>query len=372
MGREEEPVGIREEDVMRYTGQAFCYIAFDELTQLPTPFAWNYMRSRLRSTDPTLPLFQRATTNPTGPGMGWVKRMFVDPAPAGEAFDATDIDTGQTLRYPQGHAKEGQPLFQRRFIPAKLSDNPYLAEGGQYEANLLALPEAQRRQFLEGDWTITDGAAFGEFRMATHTCKPFEIPRDWMRFRSCDFGYSSFSAVHWYAVDPAYGTLYVYRELYLAKHTAKDLGHAVLEAEKGEEIQYGVLDSSTWHQRGTLGPSIAEEIISTGCRWRPSDRSAGSRVAGKNQLHQRLRVDEVTELPGIIFFDTCRQIIADLPVIPSDPKGSDDIDPRYASDHAYDSIRYGIMSRPRARSPFDFGDGPPKPSYRPADAVFGY
>ena len=113
-------------------------------------------------------------------------------------------------------------------------------------------------------------------------------------------------------------------------------------------------------------------MISEGCRWRPSDRSAGARVAGKNRLHELLKVDEDVELPGILFFNTCRQIIADLPVIPSDPKGSDDIDPRYASDHAYDSIRYGIMSRPRGLSPFDLGQGVPQNKWQPADSVFGH
>ncbi len=47
--------------------------------------------------------------------------MFIDPAPAGKSFAATDIDTGDTLQYPAGHEKEGQPLFQRRrFIPPAL------------------------------------------------------------------------------------------------------------------------------------------------------------------------------------------------------------------------------------------------------------
>ena len=31
----------RDSDVMRYQGQAFNYVAFDELTQWSTPFAWN-------------------------------------------------------------------------------------------------------------------------------------------------------------------------------------------------------------------------------------------------------------------------------------------------------------------------------------------
>lgn len=362
----------RDEDVLRYQGQAFSYIAFDELTQYPTPFPWVYMRSRLRTTDPDLPIYMRATTNPGSSGHAWVKKMFIDPAPANKKFVATDVETGKPLVYPEGHEKAGEPLFYRKFIPATLKDNPYLMEGGQYEANLLSLPEMQRRQLLEGDWNIAEGAAFPEFKASVHTCEPFDIPKDWRRFRSCDYGYSSYSAVHWYAIDPNYETLYVYRELYLSKHTGKDLARAVLDAEIGESIQYGMLDSSCWHNRGQIGPSIAEEMISMGCRWRPSDRTAGARVAGKNQLHQRLKVDEETDLAGLIFFNNCRQIIADLPVIPSDPKGTDDIDPRYASDHAYDSLRYGLMSRPRAVSPFDWGQGVPQYQHRPADAIFGY
>lgn len=362
----------RDEDVLRYQGQAFSYIAFDELTQHATPFAWNYMRSRLRTTDPSLPTHMRATTNPGGPGHQWVKKMFIDPAPANIKFPATDIDSGDVLAYPEGHEKAGEPLFHRRFIPASLKDNPYLMEGGQYEANLLSLPEMQRRQLLEGDWAVADGAAFSEFKQKHHVCDPFEIPHEWRRFRSCDYGYSSFSAVHWFAIDPAYETLIVYRELYVSKHTGKDLARAVMELEQNEQISYGVLDSSCWHNRGQIGPSIAEEMISMGCRWRPSDRSAGARVAGKNRFHEVLKYDEETETAGIVFFNTCRQIIADLPVIPSDPKGGDDIDARYRSDHTYDSVRYGIMSRPKALSPFEgWGQAPTQP-YRPANIKFGY
>ena len=362
----------RDEDVLRYQGQAFSYIAFDELTQHPTPFAWNYMRSRLRTTDPDLPIFMRATTNPGGPGHGWVKAMFIDPAPPNKEFDATDLETGLPLVYPEKHQKAGEPLFSRRFIPASLYDNPYLSDDGAYEANLLSLPEMQRRQLLDGDWQVADGAAFQEFRLSTHVIEPFEIPEDWRRFRSCDYGYSSYSAVHWFAIDPALETLIVYRELYVSKHTGKDLAKAVLDLEVGEMISYGILDSSCWHNRGQIGPSIAEEMISIGCRWRPSDRTNGARIAGKNKFHQVLKVDAETGTPGILFFNTCRQIIADLPVIPSDRRGSDDIDSRFTSDHSYDSVRYGIMSRPRAFSPFDLGRGVPEQRWKPSDNIFGY
>ena len=63
----------QDKDVLRYQGQSFTWVGFDELTQYPTPFAWDYLRSRLRSTAPEIELYMRATSNPGGPGHGWVR-----------------------------------------------------------------------------------------------------------------------------------------------------------------------------------------------------------------------------------------------------------------------------------------------------------
>lgn len=359
----------RDDDVQRYQGQDFTWVGFDELTHWPSPFAWDYLATRVRTSDPELKmsLAMRATTNPGGPGHGWVKKMFIDPAPPGKEFWATSIETGETLIDPE----TGLPLFKRRFIPAKLSDNPYLAEDGLYRRNLLSFGNDRRvAQLLEGDWSVADGAAFPEFRTSTHVIEPFEIPHSWMRFRSMDWGYQSSHAVHWYAVDPMDNQLIVYREFYGGGKTAKEMAHLIRYLERDERVSYGMLDSSVWHKRGE-GPSPAEEMIAYGCRWRPSDRSQGSRIAGKNMLHQLLRVNEETGRPGIVFFDTCRHIISDLQVAPADPKGGDDIDERYRQrNHAYDSIRYGIMSRPRGTNIFDFSNTAPQAPT--ADRIFGY
>ena len=361
----------RDEDVLRYQGLSFSWIGFDELTQWSTPFAWNYMRSRLRSTAPDLPVYMRGTTNPGNRGHAWVKKMFIDPAPAGKSFWATDSETGETMVYPIGHSKEGQPLFKRRFIPAKLSDNPYLAETGDYETMLLSLPEHQRKQLLEGNWDIAEGAAFPEFNRAIHTTDPYHIPHDWTRFRACDYGYGSFSAVLWFAVAPD-NQLIVYRELYVTKVLAEDLADMVMAAEDGERIRYGVLDSSCWHKRGDTGPSIAERMIMRGCRWKPADRSAGSRVAGKNELHRRLQLDPLTEQPRMVIFNNCTQLIADLPSLPIDKTNQEDIDTKVKNDHTYDALRYGIMSRPRSSNIFDFDPNALKRGITVADSKFGY
>ena len=359
----------RDDDVMRYQGQAFNWIGFDELTQWPSPYPWNYMRSRLRTTkDSGLPLYMRATSNPGGPGHQWVKKTFIDPNTPNKAFWATDIDSGEVVTWPKGHTRQGEPLFKRRFIPATLFDNPYLADDGMYEANLLSLPEHQRRQLLEGDWDINEGAAFPEFNRKVHVVEPFDIPSSWVKFRACDYGYGSYSGVVWIAISPA-EQLIVYREMYVSKVIATDLADMILEAEQEEKIRYGVLDSSLWHNRGDTGPSLAEQMIMKGCRWRPSDRSKGSRVSGKNELHRRLQVDEFTEEPRLVFFENCKNLISQLPALPLDKNNPEDVNTN-AEDHLYDALRYGIMTRPRS-SLFDFNPST-NSGFQVSDPTFGY
>ena len=361
----------KDTDVMRYQGQAFNYVAFDELTQWQSPYGWNYMRSRLRSSSKELGLYMRATTNPGGPGHSWVKKMFIDPAPSNTPFWATDIETGETLTYPTGHSRAGEPLFKRRFIPASLFDNPHLAESGDYEAMLLSLPEHQKKQLLEGNWDVNEGAAFPEFNRNIHVVEPFDIPDSWTKFRACDYGYGSFTGVVWLAVTPS-EQLIVYRELYCSKVTATDLADMILEAEARDgTIRYGVLDSSLWHNRGDTGPSLAEQMNMKGCRWRPSDRSKGSRISGKNELHRRLQVDEYTEEPRLVFFSTCTNTIAQLPSIPLDKRNPEDVDTN-AEDHLYDALRYGIMTRPRS-SLWDYNPAKDQRSgFQASDSTFGY
>lgn len=309
-------------------------------------------------------------------GNTWVKKMFIDPAPPGKAFWGTDITTGEPLKYPDNHSKfPGHFVVKRRFIPAKLYDNPYLSEDGAYEANLLSLPEFQRKQLLEGSWDIVDGAAFAEFNRHLHVIEPFEIPNNWPRFRGADYGYSDASCVLWFAVSPS-EQLIVYREFYQRGVLAEDLGYKIVEAEEEDRtrIKYGVLDSSTWANRGDRGPSIAEQINgilrdNNHKVFRPSDRSKGSRVAGKNEIHRRLKVNQFTEEPGLVIFNTCRELITQLPAIPLDRNNPEDVD-THSEDHAYDALRYGVMTRPKS-SVWDH-TAPKSDGFAAFDKTFGY
>jgi hypothetical protein len=54
--------------------------------------------------------------------------------------------------------------------------------------------------WLEGDWSVTLGAFFDCWSAKRHVVEPFEVPKEWMRFRSMDWGSAVPFSVGWWAV----------------------------------------------------------------------------------------------------------------------------------------------------------------------------
>jgi hypothetical protein len=360
----------RDKDVTRFQGQAFNWIGIDEITQYPTPYVWDYLRSRLRSTDPELQksLNMRCTANPGGVGGWWVKKMYIDSRTENVAFPAYDIDTMKPFVWPTGHEKAGQPLFYRKFVPARLTDNPHLMADGQYEAMLRSLPEVERKRLLEGDWDVAEGAAFPEFSRSKHVVEPYDLPTNWPRIRAADYGYASPSCVLWGAIDWD-NNIWVYRELYAKHLTAEQLADKIIEAEQFDPLpHYTVLDSSCWNKTG-FGPSIAEVMMRQGVRWTPSDRN---RIQGKMEVHRRLADDPYSQEPRLRIFSNCQHIIKQLAGIPLSKTNSEDVDTK-AEDHAYDALRYMVMTRMSGYASIHSQLGAIKNHvYKVQDEVFGY
>ena len=340
----------RDADVYRYQGQAYSWIGFDEITHLSTEFSWNYLSSRLRTTDPEIQPYMRCTANPGGAGATWVKKRYVNPSEPNERFTGAD---GLT----------------RRFIPARLDDNPYLSKDGRYEQMLKALPEVQRRQLLEGNWDITEGAAFTEFDVGVHVIPPFEIPIGWERVKGIDYGYASESACIWGCVDPTDGTLIIYRELYRKGLTGVDLAQLITNMELQDPFSVqGVLDTAAWNRTGTTGPTVGETLQRAGHKLRRADKN---RIQGKIQIHEYLRV-QPSGRPKIQIFSNCPNLIRELQSIPLDKSNPEDVD-THAPDHAYDALRYLIMSRPKVNDIFNqFRHMRMEQAYTPVDSEFGY
>ena len=340
----------RDADVYRYQGQAYSWIGFDEITHLPTEFSWNYLASRLRTTDPEITPYMRCTANPGGSGAHWVKKRYIAPSPPNESFLGDDGIT-------------------RKFIPARLNDNPYLASDGRYEQMLKSLPPTQRKQLLEGNWEIAEGAAFTEFDRNLHVIEPFEIPLHWERVKAIDYGYASESACVWASIDPNDGTLIVYRELYRKGLLATELTEMLTNMELSDPMSVrGVLDTACWSRTGTTGPTIAETLIQGGHKLRPADKN---RVAGKIQIHEHLKL-QPSGRPKMQIFNSCPNLIRELQSIPLDKNNPEDVD-THAQDHAYDALRYLIMSRPRIQDTLsELRSLQRQQVFQPFDSTFGY
>ena len=240
----------RDADVYRYQGQAYSWIGFDEITHLPTEFSWNYLASRLRTTDPEIKTYLRCTANPGGVGSHWVKKRYIEPSDYNQSFLGTD---GLT----------------RKFIPAKLADNPYLAEDGVYEQMIKSLPPTQRQQLLEGNWDVAEGAAFTEFDIKQHVISPFALPLHWERTKGIDYGYASESCCLWGAIDINDGTLIIYRELYRKGLTGEELASIITDMETEDPFSVGgVLDTAAWANTGTTGPTVGESLVRAGHKLR--------------------------------------------------------------------------------------------------------
>jgi len=340
----------RDADVYRYQGQAYSWIGFDEITHLPTEFAWNYLASRLRTTDPEIQTYMRCTANPGGAGATWVKKRYIDPAPSYEPFKGAD---GLT----------------RKFIPARLQDNPYLATDGRYEMMLKALPPTQRQQLLDGNWDVAEGAAFTEFNPIDHVITPFDIPLHWEKIKGIDYGYASESACVWGTVDPSDGTLIIYRELYRKGLTGVDLAAMLTNMELEDPMSVpGVLDTACWSRTGTIGPTVGETLQRAGHKLRKADKN---RIQGKIQIHEYLKLQQ-SGRPRLQIFNTCPNLIRELQSIPLDKSNPEDVN-THAPDHAYDALRYLIMSRPRIIDTLSrMRQLQRETVYAPVDSVFGY
>ena len=91
-------------------------------------------------------------------------------------------------------------------------------------------------------------------------------------------------------------------------------------------------------------------------------------------MHKRLSFDEKTEEPKLRIFNNCKNLLRTFPLLPTDRNNPEDVDTR-VEDHAYDALRYGVMSRPlhpNSHINDEFVKRQKETYFKPADRIFGY
>ena len=338
-----------ENDVEKYRGAEIHVLIIDELTHF-SEYQYRFLRSRVRIAGlklsekyaARLPRIETAS-NPGSIGHAWVKRTFISPKPPLEIWRTAPEEGGML----------------RQFIPARLTDNPYLTrDDPQYADRLRGLgAENLVRAMLEGDWDIVAGQAFEKLRRDVHCIEPFEPPEDWNCFGSLDWGSSRpFSFGLWTVANGnalpdgrtyRRGAIIRYNEVYgwngKPNEGMRKEAEAVAEMIKtrvgSRKLSYIAADPSMWKVDGS--PSIAENMLRKGVVLRKADNA---RIVGYVQVRQRIAGDE--DGPMLYATKNCHDgFWRTMPDLVMDERHVEDVDTDQ-EDHAYDDTRYACQSRP--------------------------
>ena len=340
-----------EKDVYQYQSAEYDVIRFDELTHFSEKM-YTYLISRLRGANP-YPKAVKSSTNPGGIGHSWVKRRFID---LGEPGVIHRTKTGNT----------------RVFIPSLVTENRWLMkEDPHYVDRLRELPKRDYEQLRFGNWDTYDGQFFDEWDRDLHVVSPFEIPRDWRRYFTMDYGLDMLAA-YWIAVDGG-GNAYVYREVYQPDLIIAAAAETIKAAENGDRADDYIAPPDMWNRKSDTGRSTAEIFAQHGIVLRKAcnDRAQGW-LDLKEWLHPALN-EFGEKKPKLRIFSTCTELIRTLPSLVHDEGKYNDVSDRiHEYTHAPDAIRYWAAGRPCRNVPAREPD-PDYPDYEDeVDAFLAY
>lgn len=354
-----------ESSKYNYQGAEIHLLLIDELT-LFTETMYRFIRSRVRATNIELPkkyegLFPRVIcgSNPGNIGHTWVKNAFIDKAPPMEIYRTPDEEGGML----------------RQFIPAKLDDNPTMAEADPYySARLAGMGNPQIvRAMLNGDWDTVVGAYFPEFDRDKHVIPAFRIPEHWPRFRALDWGSSKPYSVGWWAQSLGDDGITRYGRIPKGALVRYNEDYGALSPNVGKklpvmEVARRVLakDDSTKFRACPADPSIfsthadspiSNKFASMGIHW---IRANNDRQSGWEAIRDRLvgvEVEEGESMPMLYVFDKCVDFIRTFPALIHDELRPEDVDTD-CEDHIGDETRYMCSHLPMKK--FRLSDMPNK------------
>lgn len=184
---------------------------------------------------------------------------------------------------------------------------------------------------IKGLFAAFAGAVYKTFNRDTHVIKPFEIPADWTRYRSIDWGFNNPFVCLWLARDPD-DRWYVYNEHYQSRETLAY--HAERIKQKSVNEKYQV----TWADHDSQD---RHEFKNMGIDTMPAKKDIH---LGIEAVQKTLKIQPDGK-PRLFIFKTCvntiREAIGYKWAEGTDRKDPTD-EPLKVNDHACDSLRYAI------------------------------
>jgi phage terminase large subunit len=256
--------------------------------------------------------------------------------------------------YPQHWLKVRCDEAECRLLESAHEDNPMLWQAGEwttfgreYMRTLDSLTGYQYKRLRLGQWCAAEGMYFEEWDPKVHVCEAFEIPQDWPRWMSVDYGFAVPFCALWYTRSPETRRVYVYREAYVNGLRDEQQAELIKNAEgEDEQMALRVLDPSMFNPRTEQQrPSIAQvyaSVLGGGLYAAQNNRKQGWAVVRRAMAHDgreaRLQVMR-GRAPNL-----CREIPAMVHDVLDPEDVADVVHGRKVDDHAVDSLRYGLCA----------------------------
>jgi len=192
-------------------------------------------------------------------------------------------------------------------------------------------PEEVQETRIKGHFAAFIGAVYKTFKRSTHVIEPFDIPKEWVRYRAIDWGWNNPFACLWLARDKD-RRWYVYNEYYQARETL------------------------AYHARQIKKISGREKYLATWADHDAQDRFEFKNmgiptIAAKKDVHLGIEAVQATlkvqgdGIPRLFIFKNCRNTIREITGYKwaegTDTKDAKDV-PLEVNDHTLDCLRYSI------------------------------
>ena len=158
-----------------------------------------------------------------------------------------------------------------KVLHSRHQDNPTLydeegaltVQGERTMAVLDSLTGVRRARLKDGQWVAAEGVIYDGFDRALHVVPRFEVPLDWRRIGSIDFGYVNPAVMQLWAIDGD-GRMFLEREIYRSQTLVSDLAEQWKALTKGLSLEaivadHDAEDRATLHRAGVLTRAATKE-----------------------------------------------------------------------------------------------------------------
>jgi hypothetical protein len=270
--------------------------------------------------------------------------------------------------FPKHWMKQRCDSGRTLLLDSRFADNPTITDA--YLDSLRALTGVRYQRLYLGLWAAAEGIVYEGWDRAVHLIDRFDIPPEWQRYWSVDFGYTHPFVWQAWAEDPD-GRLYRYRELYMTQRLVEDHARTILNMTAGEPRPREIFCDHDAEGRATLERYLgmpttpAYKAVTDGIQF----VAARLKPAGDGKPRLFLLRDSLVETDQSLVAKkepTCTEeefesYVWDLRA--SRRKGEEPLKER---DHGQDAMRYEIATLDRGLATIDELDP------ETADAIAGF